>query len=297
MFQRVIQISLQHRLLVLAAAVLLLVYGGLTLPAMPVDVFPDLNRPTVTLMTEAEGMAPEEVEPLVTFPLETALNGLPGVTRVRSVSGVGLSLVFVEFAWGTDTYRNRQQVAERLAAIQAQLPPGIVPQLGPVTSIMGEIMLIALVADTGSVTPMDLREWADWVLRPHLLTLPGVAQVIPIGGEVRQFQIIPDVTLLEDLDVSLEEMQQALLRFGTNTSGGFLDRGSQEYLIRSLGRTTRLEDLQNLVVDYHAVQPVFLNQVAQVKLGAKAKQGDDSFNGKPAVILSIQKQPAADTVT
>jgi len=251
MFKLLIHTALQHRLLVLAAAVLLLVYGGLTLHELPVDVFPDLNRPTVTLMTEAEGMAPEEVEPLVTFPLETALNGLPGVTRVRSVSGVGLSIVSVEFAWGTDIYRNRQQVAERLAAIQAQLPPGIVPQLWPVTSIMGEIMLIALVADSEQVKPMELRELADWVLRPRLLTIPGVAQVIPIGGEVRQFQIIPDVILLEDLEVSLEEMQQALLRFGANTSGGFLDQGSREYLIRSLGRTTRLEDLQNLVVDYH----------------------------------------------
>ena len=210
MFKAIINTALQHRLLVLAAAVLLLVYGLLTLRELPVDVFPDLNRPTVTLMTEAEGMAPEEGEQLVTFPLETALNGLPGVARVRSVSSVGLSIVYVEFAWGTDIYRNRQQVAERLAAIQAQLPPGIVPQLGPVTSIMGEIMLIALRTDSDQVKPMELRELADWVLRPRLLTIAGVAQVIPIGGEVRQFQIIPDVTLLEDLEVSLQEMQNAV---------------------------------------------------------------------------------------
>ncbi|HRZ24376.1 MAG TPA: efflux RND transporter permease subunit, partial [Candidatus Contendobacter sp.] len=297
MFNALINNSLQHRLLTLAAAALLLGYGALTLRQLPVDVFPDLNRPTVTLMTEAEGMAPEEVEQLITFPLETAMNGLPGVTRVRSVSGVGLSIIFVEFAWGSDLYRNRQHVAERLTAVQAQLPPAMIPQMGPVTSIMGEIMLIALRADQNSVTPMQLREIADWTLRPRLLTLPGVAQVIPIGGEVRQFQITPDVTLMQDLEVELEELERALKGFGANTSGGFLNQGSREYLIRHLGRTTRLEDLQNLVVDTHDQQPIYLKQVARVELAARVKRGDASFHGRPAVILSVQKQPAADTVT
>ncbi|CDH44687.1 efflux RND transporter permease subunit [Candidatus Contendibacter odensensis] len=297
MFNALINTSLQHRLLTLAAAALLLGYGAFTLRQLPVDVFPDLNRPTVTLMTEAEGMAPEEVEQLITFPLETAMNGLPGVTRVRSVSGVGLSIIYVEFGWGSDLYRNRQHVAERLTAVQAQLPPAMIPQMGPVTSIMGEIMLIALRTDQDSVTPMQLREIADWTLRPRLLTLPGVAQVIPIGGEVRQFQITPDVTLMQDLEVELEELERALKGFGANTSGGFLNQGSREYLIRHLGRTTRLEDLQNLVVDTHDQQPIYLKQVAQVELAARVKRGDASFNGRPAVILSVQKQPAADTVT
>ncbi|TCO80684.1 HME family heavy-metal exporter [Plasticicumulans lactativorans] len=296
MFERLINASLAHRLIALAAALLLLVYGALSARQLPVDVFPDLNRPTVTLMTEAEGMAPEEVEQLITFPLETAMNGLPGVGRVRSVSGVGLSILYVEFAWGTDLYRNRQQVAERMAAVAAQLPAGVTPQMGPVTSIMGEIMLIALRAEGDAVTPMQLRETADWVLRPRLLTIPGVAQVIPIGGEVRQFQVTPDVTAMEDLEVSLEALEGALKGFGTNLSGGFIDQGSREYLIRALGRTTRLEDLAGLVVAVRDGRPVYLQQLARVELAARVKRGDAGFGGQPAVILSVQKQPAADTV-
>ncbi len=296
MFERLIDTSLAHRLIALAAAVLLLAYGTLTARDLPVDVFPDLNRPTVTLMTEAEGMAPEEVEQLITFPLETAMNGLPGVGRVRSVSGVGLSILYVEFEWGTDIYRNRQQVAERMAAVAAQLPGGVTPQMGPVTSIMGEIMLIALRAEGNPVTPMQLRETADWVLRPRLLTLPGVAQVIPIGGEVRQFQVTPDVAALEDLEIPLDELERALKGFGANVSGGFIDQGSREYLIRAIGRTTRLEDLAELVVAVREGQPVYLKQLARVELAARVKRGDASFGGKPAVILSVQKQPAADTV-
>jgi hypothetical protein len=194
-----------------------------------------------------------EIEPLdagqvvVTFPLETAMNGTPGVTRVRSVSGVGLSIVFVEFAWDTDTYRNRQQVAERLTLVAEQLPPGLTPQMGPVSSIMGEIMLLAVEGDANT-QPMQMREVADWVIRPRLLTIPGVSQVIPIGGEVRQYRVTPKVTLMRDLNVTLEEMEKALAAFGRNTGGGFLDEGGREFLIRSLSRTTRLEDLANLPV-------------------------------------------------
>lgn len=190
MFNAIIQTSLRQRLFVLVGALLLLLYGLFTLRQLPVDVFPDLNKPTVTLMTEANGMAPEEVEQLVTFPLETAMNGLEGVTRVRSVSGVGLSVVYVEFAWGTDIYRNRQQVTERLSAVSNQLPAGIVPQLSPVSSIMGEILLVAMTADAHT-TPMQMRSLADWVVRPRLLSISGVSQVIPMGGDVQQYRITP----------------------------------------------------------------------------------------------------------
>jgi HME family heavy-metal exporter len=297
MFQFILHHSLNQRLLVLAISLLLVVYGTLTLRNLPIDVFPDLNKPTVTLMTETEGMAPEEVEQLVTFPIETAMNGLPGVTRVRSVSGIGLSIVFVEFAWGTNSYLNRQQVAERLGLVKEQLPAGIVPQMGPITSIMGEIMLVAMHGTAGTNTPMQIRELADWVVRPRLLTIPGVSQVIPIGGEIKQYQITPTLAMMGDLGITLREIEDALQDFAVNTSGGFLEKHAREYLIRHLGRTTRLEDLQNLVVSFRNNVPILLKQVATVSFAPRVKRGDASFNGEPAVILSVQKQPAADTVT
>jgi len=294
MFDAILRISLTQRLLVLALSVLLVAYGALTLKQLPVDVFPDLNKPTVTLMTEAEGLAPEEVEQLVAFPIETAMNGLPGVTRVRSVSGIGLAVVYVEFDWGSDVYRNRQQVAERLSVVKAQLPAGITPQMGPISSIMGEIMLISLHGD--GANPQQVREAADWVVRPRLLTIAGVSQVIPIGGEVKQYQVTPKVVMMRDLGITLEQMEAALKQFGTNTSGGFLEQQGREYLIRNLGRTTRIEDLQNLVVGWKNGQSILLQQIAAVGFAPRVKRGDAGFDGKPAVILSVQKQPGADTV-
>lgn len=296
MFKAIIQSSLSQRLFVVAASLLLLVYGMLTLKQLPVDVFPDLNKPTVTLMTEAEGMAPEEVEQLISFPVETAMNGIPGVTRVRSVSGIGLSIVYVEFDWGTDIYRNRQQIAERLSLVKEQIPAGITPQMGPISSIMGEIMLIAMTADPARASPMQVRELADWVVRPRLLTIAGVSQVIPIGGEVKQYRVTPDPVNLDRLGITLEQMEKALANFAANTSGGFLESQAQEYLIRNIGRTTKLENLQDLVIDYREGTPILLKQVATVEFAARLKRGDASFMGKPAVILSVQKQPGADTV-
>ena len=296
MFQWLLQKSLSSRLLVLAVALVLMGYGAFEAQRLPVDVFPDLNKPTVTLMTEAGGMAAEEVEQLVTFPLETALNGLPGVAGVRSVSSAGLSFVYVSFDWETDLYRARQMVAERLTALQGVLPAAVVPHMGPVSSIMGEIMMLAIPLDPAKGDAMQAREYADWVLRPRLMAVAGVAQVIPIGGEVRQFQVQPDTRRMAELGISLDQLESALRGFSANTSGGFLEMNGREYLIRHLGRSSRLEDLQNLALAARDGQPILLRQVAGVAFAPAIKRGDAGFNGAPAVILSIQKQPTADTV-
>ncbi len=294
MFNFLVTRSLQNRLLVLAVALMLTLYGASVLPRVPVDVFPDLDKPLVTLLTEAEGLAPQEVESLVTFPVEAAVAGLPGVTRVRSTSGVGLSIVYVEFDWGSDIYRNRQQVSERLGVIQSQLPRGVQPQMGPITSIMGEIMLVAVAGTSQSA--MDLREIADFVIRPQLLTLTGVAQVIPIGGEVRQYRVTPNLAVMQQADITPEMLEVVLRRFGTNTGGGFVDQNAREFLIRNIGLTERIEDLRNLVVTVRQGQPIVLRQIAEVDFAARVKRGDAGYQGAPAVILSVQKQPGADTV-
>ena len=295
MFNFLVNASLNNRLIILGAAALLVVLGTMTLRTMPVDVFPDLNKPTVTIMTEAEGLAPPEVEQLVGYPLETALNGIPGVTRVRSVAGIGLSIVYAEFDWGTDIFRNRQQVAERLASVSSQLPPGVTPQMGPISSIMGEIMLIAVSGDD-KADPMAVREVADFVIRPRLLSIAGISQVIPIGGQVRQYRVTPKIAALASLNVTVEEVEAAIRSFGTNTGGGFVDQYDREYLIRNLGRTTDPEDLRNIVVATRNEQSILLKQVAEVGFAPRVKRGDAGVNGSPAVIISVQKQPGADTV-
>jgi CzcA family heavy metal efflux pump len=299
MFNWIVRASLANRLFVLAAAVLLLAYGSLTAWRTPVDVFPDLNKPLVTVLTEAGGMAPEEVEQLLTFPIETSLNGMPGVTRVRSTSGVGLSILYAEFDWGTDIYRNRQLVAERLALVKEQLPEGITPVMGPVSSIMGEIMLIALPLQSkggDTALAMQAREYADFVLRPRLLSIPGVSQVIAIGGDVRQLRVAPDTARMAQLGVSLTQIEQALKGFAGNAGGGFIDLNSREYLIRHLGRTNRAEDLAGLAVAWTEGRPILLEQMAAVAFAPGLKRGDAGYDGAPAVVVSVQKQPAADTV-
>ncbi|MBC7918523.1 MAG: efflux RND transporter permease subunit [Rhodoferax sp.] len=297
MFEKLIHSSLNNRLMVIVLAVLMLVTGAFTLVKMPVDVFPDLNKPTVTLQVEAGGMAPEEVEQLITFPLETSMGGIPGVESIRSVSSVGLSFVYITFDWKTDIYRARQMVGERLSLVREQLPQGVEHVgMGPISSIMGEIMLLALPIDTSKISPMAVREYADFVMRPRLLTLPGVAQVVPIGGEVRQYQVQPDTARMAVLGVDLESMADALKGFSGNSSGGFLELNSREYLIRNIGRTTRLEDLQRLPVAFRNGRSIQLSQVANVTFAPAIKRGDAGLNGQPAVILGIQKQPDADTV-
>lgn len=294
MFNWLVAGSLRNRIFVLIAAAIVIAFGLRGMDTLPVDVFPDLNRPTVTIMTEAEGLAPAEVEQLVTYPIETALSGLPGLVRVRTVSGVGLSITYVEFNWDVDIYRARQQVNERLAIAQTQLPSFAIPHMAPISSIMGEIVLIAVSSDT--VNPMELREIADFVLRPQLLTIPGVSQVIPIGGEVRQYRITPDLPAMARLDLTLDELAEAAADFGKNAGGGFLDQHGREYLLRNVSRTTRLEDLRSTVVATRNGRPVTLAQVAEVSFAAAPRRGDAGYAGRPAVIISVQKQPGADTV-
>jgi len=296
MFKWLLDSSLANRLLIIIASLVLVAYGAFTLSRTPVDVFPDLNKPTVTIMTEAGGMAAEEVEQLITFPLETTMNGLPGVESVRSTSSAGLSFLYVTFDWSTEIFRARQMVSERLASMEEGMPEGVVPRMGPISSIMGEIMQIAIPIDTAKISSMAVREYADWVLRPRLMAVPGVAQVIPIGGEVRQFQVQPSTARMAELGLTHEQLEAALKGFSSNTSGGFLELNGREYLIRNLGRTSHLDDLKNLALGARQGQPILLRQIAEVSFAPAIKRGDAGFEGKPAVILGIQKQPTADTI-
>jgi HME family heavy-metal exporter len=297
MFNWLLKSSLANRMLVLVTSAVLMGYGAYTLTKTPVDVFPDLNKPTVTIMTEAGGMAAEEVEQLLTFPLETTMNGLPGVESVRSTSSAGLSFIYVTFDWKTDIFRARQMVSERLSSMEEGLPKGIIPRMGPISSIMGEIMQIAIPVDVNKISAMQVREYADWVLRPRLMAISGVAQVIPIGGEVRQFQVQPDTSKMSSLGMTHDQLEGALKGFSSNTSGGFLELNGREYLIRHLGRTSKLDDLKNLAVGTKSGQAILLKQIAEVKFAPAVKRGDAGYAGKPAVILGIQKQPTADTVS
>jgi CzcA family heavy metal efflux pump len=296
MIDRMIHWSLANRLFVLCAAALLLVFGGREVMRMPVDVFPDLNRPTVTVMTESGGLAPEEVESLVTFPLESALNGATGVQRVRSVSTIGLSIVWVEFDWDTPIFEARQIVTEKLTTVEGRLPTGVEPVLTPISSLMGEIMLVSVSSRTGQLSPMALRTAADWQIRQRLLAIPGVSQVTVIGGEVRQLQVLADPGLLLQRGVTLAELTSALEATNTSTSGGFLEEGGQESLVRNIGRITTPEQIATTVVRESEGRTVLVEDVARVTTGARVKRGDASFNGQPAVIMSIQKQPSANTV-
>ncbi len=294
MLNSLILFSLRNRPLVLAAAALLLAYGVVVLTRLPVDVLPDLNRPTVTVMTEAHGMAPEDVELLVSRPIESSMNGASGVERVRSVSSMGLSIVFVEFDWGSDLYRDRQLVAERLSAVRSSLPAEIVPQLGPITSVMGQIMLVGLSADTTS--PMALRTLADFTVRRRLLTIPGVAQVTTIGGEVKQFQVVAKPSQLKAFGVSLDELEQATARASAATTGGYVEIGAQEYPIRNLARAANAADVAATAIRVSNGVPVTIGQVADVREAAAPKRGDASVNARPAVILAVEKQPDASTL-
>ena len=294
MLNRLIAWSLEHRVLVLATTAFLLVAGMWTASRMPVDVLPDLTAPTVTVLTEAHGMAPEEVEALVTFPIETAVNGATGVRRVRSSTAQGISVVWVEFDWGTDIFRDRQIVSEKLQTIAGSLPVGVGPPvLAPISSVMGEIMMIGV---TGAASPEELRTVADWTVRRRLLALPGVAQVIPIGGEVRQYQVLADPTRMLATGVTLDQVVAAASGSNRNASGGvYMSRG-QEYVIRGIGRVTTAAEIGQTVVTVRNGVPVLLHQVADVGTGPAPRFGEGSVDARPGVVLAVQKQPGANTL-
>ena len=296
MLDALIRLSLRRRALVALLALTLIGGGLFELSQLPIDVLPDLNRPTVTLMTESPGLSPEEVELLVTRPIEQAMLGAPDIQRVRSTSGIGLSLVFLEFDWRSDLRAARQMVSERLLTLQGSLPRGIQPRMGPVTSIMGEILLLGLVSDDESLTPMQLRTLADWTLRPRLLTLPGIAQVIPIGGQVEQLQVLVDPNALAAWGLSFDDVARAAEQAQGASTGGFLESASQEYLVRNLARPREASAIADTPITLRDGIAVRLSQVASVTPGAAVRRGDAGVDGKPAVVLSVQKQPGASTI-
>ena len=296
MLNHIIRFSLKHRLTVLLLAGASLVYGGWILTGLPVDVFPDLNRPMVTILTEAHGLAPEEVETLVTLPVETALNGTPGVTRVRSSSAIGISIVYAEFEWGTDIFRNRQLVAERISLIKERLPADMTPTMGPITSIMGEIQFVGLVSKQENISPMELRTLADWTVRPRLMTISGISQVVVMGGQVKQYQILVSSDKMRRKNIALEDLKHALSEISENTTGGFIDIGDKEFLIRPLGRVSSLEEIENSLVGMTLGMPVLVKDVAEVKIGPALKRGEGSINAKHAVVMTVQKQPGVSTI-
>ncbi|WP_437185854.1 efflux RND transporter permease subunit [Planctomicrobium sp. SH668] len=306
MLNAIIRFSLNQRLVVIAFAILVLAAGYWQATHMPIDVFPDLNRPRVVIMTEAPGLAPEEVESLITFPLETALNGANGVEVVRSSSGVGISVIYAEFGWNTEIYTARQIVTERLQTVQDRMPAGVQPQLSPVSSIMGQILMLAMFRDSGGdSSDLELRTIADWVVRQRILTIPGVSQVYVMGGGRKQYQVLVDPAAMLQYGVTLDQVKQAVVASNENGTGGYLDQqGPNELLVRSLGRIQSLNDLKNVVVTIRNGRPVALQQIADVIEAAQIKRGDSSaflrddqgeFYGGPAVVLTINKQPTADT--
>lgn len=295
MIDRLIDWSLRNRVLVLAIAVAALVWGGWTAWRMPVDVLPDLTAPTVTVLVEGRGMAPTDMEALVTFPIEAAMNGAAGVRRVRSATAVGVGVVWIEFDWGEDVYRARQTVTEKLAIVADTLPDEVsAPVLAPVSSIMGEILFVALESDRHS--PLDLRTAADTVLRRRLLAVPGVSQVIVTGGGEKQYQVVLSPAALASYEMAVDEVERALGEANHNTSAGFRVTGGQEYLIQGLARIQDVDDISDTVVGLRGGRPVLVRDIARVEVGEAFKRGEGSRNAKPAVIVGIQKQPAINTL-
>lgn len=297
MLARLIAFSLKNSSLVVVAAGLLLVFAGLKVRDMPVDVFPELNAPTVVVMTEAGGLAADEVESNVTFPIETAVNGLPGTRRVRSASATSLSIVWVEFDWGTDIYRARQLVSERLSAVRESLPPNTHAEITPVTSITGEIMLMALSSPEGTVSPLELRSFAEFDLRNKILAVPGVAQVVAIGGELPQYQINVRQDMLALYGLTISDVVEAARGAHSTASAGYVPNVENlEIPIRQMARVTSVDDIKSTLVKYHDGAAVTIGQVADVQLGPSPKRGTAADHGLPGVVISVQKSPGTNTL-
>jgi len=295
MLNKIIKFSLHNRFFVVIASVLLLIFGSVVASKMEVDVFPDLTAPTVVVLTEAHGMAPEEVEKLVTFPIETSVNGATNVRRVRSSSSAGISIVWVEFEWDTDIYKARQIVSEKITAVADKLPQGVGnPTMGPQSSIMGEIMLVSVTADETS--QIDLRTIADWTIRPRLLATGGVSQVIVIGGEYKQYQLLASPQKMNYYNVTLNELLKASEEANGNSSGGFMNEYNNEYIVKGIGRTNEIEALGKSVIKMQNGNPIKIEDVAEIKIGASLKIGDGSLKGEPAVIMTVMKQPSTNTL-
>jgi CzcA family heavy metal efflux pump len=278
-------------------AVLLLAFAAYQIPKMPVDVFPELNAPTVVLLTEAGGFAADEVEQYVTFPIETAVNGLPGVRRVRSSSAIGLSIVWVEFDWGQDIYRARQFVSERLSAVRESLPPNAHAEITPVTSITGEIMLVALSSPEAKVTPLELRSFAEYDLRNRLLAVPGIAQVVAIGGELPEYQVNVRQDRLALYGLTIRDVVEAAAAAHSTASAGYLPNVDRlELPLRQTARVQSIDDIKNTLIKYHSGAPVLIGQVADVALGPAPKRGTAADRATPAVVMSVQKSPGTNTL-
>lgn len=296
MFDAIIRFSLRHRLLIVCGTAFLVVYGGIALSRLPVDVFPDLNRPTVHVLTEVEGMAPEEVETVVTRPLEMTLNGMAGVTRLYSSSATGISVIRAEFDWGTDLRFARLAVSERLQLARARMPVGVQPWLSPTSSILGEIQMIGVSSRTGKTSPVDLRTWADWTARARLLSIPGVSQVTVIGGGQKQVQILVNAEKLRKTQISVSALREKLSGLSSASGGGYLVAGDREWLLRNNARVRDPDEIPNTAIGMHLGRPVLLKDIAEVKFAPGPQRGDASVSGKPAVVLMVQKQPEADTL-
>ncbi len=295
MLDKIIKYSLNNRLIILVSGLLILLAGSFITSRIDIDIFPDLNAPTVVVMTEAHGMAPEEVEKLVTFPIETAINGATGIRRVRSSSSTGFSIVWAEFNWGVDIYNARQIVSEKLQTINDALPTGAGnPMLAPQSSLLGEIMIFSISSD--SIDPLQLRTLAEWEIRPQLLAVGGVAQITIIGGEYKEYQILADPYQMKNYEVTMNELLEASQSTNENASGGFINEFGNEYIIRGIARTTDIEEIGNTVIKMREGAPVLLQNVCTVKIGAAPKIGDGSYRGESAVVITVNKQPNINTI-